>query len=94
MTRGRFLVTGGAGFLGSHLCRELLARGESVVAMDSLLTGALDNISDLFSSERFEFEAVVQELTVRRAGRLVYRDRFCWRGPWDEETAAWHFGGN
>jgi dTDP-glucose 4,6-dehydratase len=53
--RGRFLVTGGAGFLGSHLCRELLERGESVVAMDSLLTGNVDNISELFESERFEF---------------------------------------
>jgi dTDP-glucose 4,6-dehydratase len=53
--RGRFLVTGGAGFLGSHLCRELLERGERVVAMDSLLTGNVDNISDLFTSERFEF---------------------------------------
>jgi dTDP-glucose 4,6-dehydratase len=52
---GRVLVTGGVGFLGSHLCRELLARGESVVAMDSLLTGNLDNVSDLFSSGRFEF---------------------------------------
>jgi len=29
---------------------------------------------------------------VRRAGRLVFRDRFCWRGPWDRATAAWHFG--
>ena len=53
--RGRFLVTGGAGFLGSHLCRELLERGERVVAMDNLLTGNVDNISDLFKSERFEF---------------------------------------
>jgi urease accessory protein len=44
-------------------------------------------------SEQFRFEIVVQELTVRREGRLVFRDRFCWRGPWSEVTAAWHFGG-
>jgi urease accessory protein len=44
------------------------------------------------SSERFQFEAMVQEMTVRRSDRLVFRDRFCWRGPWDVETAAWHFG--
>src|SRR4029077_18431857 len=45
------------------------------------------------ASERFRFAALVQELQVRRAGRLVFRDRFAWRGPWDEATAAWHFGG-
>lgn len=45
------------------------------------------------NSERFQFQTLVQELTVRRSGRLVYRDRFCWEGPWDDDTAAWHFGG-
>jgi urease accessory protein len=44
-------------------------------------------------SEQFCFDTIVQELTVRRHGRLAYRDRFCWRGPWDRATAAWHFGG-
>lgn len=44
-------------------------------------------------SERFRFETLVQELTIRREGRPVFRDRFCWRGPWDGATAAWHFGG-
>jgi urease accessory protein len=43
-------------------------------------------------SEQFRFDTIVQELTVRRQGRLVYRDRFCWRGPWDRATATWHFG--
>jgi urease accessory protein len=43
-------------------------------------------------SERFQFQTIVQDLTVHRCGRLVFRDRFCWQGPWDEETAAWHFG--
>ncbi len=46
------------------------------------------------ASERFRFETVVQMLTVRRDGKPVYRDRFCWRGPWDDATAAWHFGGS
>jgi urease accessory protein len=44
------------------------------------------------SSERFQFQTFAQEMAVRRAGRLVFRDRFCWRGPWDEMTSAWHFG--
>src|SRR5438309_7510132 len=44
-------------------------------------------------SEQFQFSILVQELVIHRAGRLIFRDRFCWRGPWDQETAAWHFGG-
>jgi dTDP-glucose 4,6-dehydratase len=43
----RVVVTGGAGFLGSHLCRELLARGDSVVAIDNLVTGSLDNLTGI-----------------------------------------------
>ena len=44
-------------------------------------------------SEAFRFDRIVQEMVVHRQGRLVYRDRFCWQGPWDHETARWHFGG-
>jgi urease accessory protein len=44
-------------------------------------------------SERFRFRTLIQDLTVYQAGRLVFRDRFCWQGPWDDATAAWHFGG-
>jgi urease accessory protein len=43
-------------------------------------------------SERFQFQTIVQDMKVRRVGQLIFRDRFCWRGPWDESTAAWHFG--
>ena len=46
------------------------------------------------ASERFRFDTIVQELLVKRGGQLVYRDRFCWRGPWKETVAAWHFGGH
>ena len=49
------LVTGGAGFLGSHLCDRLLAEGHRVVAMDNLITGNLDNIAHLRSRPDFEF---------------------------------------
>jgi dTDP-glucose 4,6-dehydratase len=48
------VVSGGAGFLGSHLCEELLARGDDVICLDNLETGSLDNISHL-EGERFEF---------------------------------------
>lgn len=45
------------------------------------------------ASEQFQFAHLIQEMTVRRDGKRVYRDRFAWRGPWDDATAAWHFGG-
>jgi len=52
---GRALVTGGAGFLGSHLCDALLGEGNSVVAADNLLTGRLSNLEHLRNDSRFEF---------------------------------------
>jgi dTDP-glucose 4,6-dehydratase len=48
------LVTGGAGFLGSHLCDELLARGNRVICVDNLETGSLANIEHIRDAERFE----------------------------------------
>ena len=51
----RVLVTGGAGFLGSHLCDALLARGDAVVCVDNLLTGSMENIAHLRREPRFEF---------------------------------------
>ena len=49
------VVTGAAGFLGSHLCDALLARGHDVVGIDSLLTGTTENIAHLFGNARFRF---------------------------------------
>jgi dTDP-glucose 4,6-dehydratase len=51
----RVVVTGGAGFLGSHLCRSLLARGDEVVAVDNLVTGRLSNLDDLAAEPAFTF---------------------------------------
>jgi dTDP-glucose 4,6-dehydratase len=50
----RVLVTGGAGFVGSHLCEALLAEGHSVVCADNFITGSRDNIAHLASEPRFE----------------------------------------
>lgn len=49
------VVTGGAGFLGSHLCDKLILEGMKVVCLDNLLTGRLKNIEHLFSNENFQF---------------------------------------
>jgi dTDP-glucose 4,6-dehydratase len=52
----RILVTGGAGFIGSHLCQRLLDDGCSVIAYDNLLTGRIENIEPLLGHPRFEFQ--------------------------------------
>jgi dTDP-glucose 4,6-dehydratase len=49
----RILITGGAGFLGSHLCDRFIAEGHEVVAMDNFLTGSPDNVAHLIGHERF-----------------------------------------
>jgi UDP-glucose 4-epimerase len=51
----RFLITGGAGFIGSHLAERLLGRGDRVVLLDNLSTGSMDNIRHLKSFERMEY---------------------------------------
>ncbi len=51
----RIVITGGAGFIGSHLADRLLAEGHSVIAIDNLFTGAMRNISHLIGNERFSF---------------------------------------
>ena len=51
----RVLITGAAGFLGSHLCDKFIAEGYEVIGMDNLITGDLKNIEHLFSKENFNF---------------------------------------
>src|SRR5688572_25896017 len=51
----RTLITGGAGFLGSHLCEKFLGAGHEVICMDNLLTGSAQNIEHLFGQKGFTF---------------------------------------
>ena len=67
-----------------------LAEGAALVWADIWFAGRYARQHD---SEQFQFATLIQELTVHRKGRLIFRDRFCWNGPWNMETAAWHFGG-
>jgi dTDP-glucose 4,6-dehydratase len=51
----RVLITGGAGFIGSHLCESFLRRGDEVICMDNVSTGSLQNVGPFFSNPRFTF---------------------------------------
>lgn len=53
--KAKVLITGGAGFLGSHLCERFLAEGYSVIAMDNLITGSVKNIAHLIGQDGFTF---------------------------------------
>jgi UDP-glucuronate decarboxylase len=61
LTKKRILVTGGAGFLGSHLCERLLAEGHDVLSVDNYFTGRKDNISHLLANP--DFEAMRHDIT-------------------------------
>ena len=57
----RIVISGAAGFIGSHMCDRLLAEGHTVLALDNLLTGSLRNLSHLHSEPRFRF--IQQDIT-------------------------------
>jgi len=72
MTGKRILITGGAGFLGSHLCDRFIREGYDVVAMDNLITGNLANIEHLFKLQNFEFYHHDVSKFVHVPGKLDY----------------------
>jgi dTDP-glucose 4,6-dehydratase len=72
MTRKRVLVTGAAGFLGSHLCDRFIAEGYDVVGMDNLITGDLKNIEHLFKLKEFEFYHHDVSKFIHVSGNLDY----------------------
>ena len=72
MVKKRVLITGGAGFLGSHLCDRFIKEGYHVIAMDNLITGDLRNIEHLFKLEDFEFYHHDVSKFVHVSGNLHY----------------------
>jgi dTDP-glucose 4,6-dehydratase len=72
MAKKRVLITGGAGFLGSHLCDRFIKEGYHVIAMDNLITGDLRNIEHLFKLEDFEFYHHDVSKYVHVSGELHY----------------------
>jgi len=68
----RILITGAAGFLGSHLCDMFIAKGYHVIAMDNLITGRLKNIEHLFPLENFEFYHHDVSKFIHIPGKLDY----------------------
>ena len=68
----RVLITGGAGFLGSHLCDRFMNEGYHVIAMDNLITGSLQNIEHLMKEKNFEFHHHDISNYVHVAGELDY----------------------
>ena len=66
----RFVISGGAGFIGSHMCDYLLERGHSVVALDNLITGSAVNVEHLLDNPKFEFHRVDVTRSVAVGGNV------------------------
>ena len=79
----RILVTGGAGFLGSHLCEYFLKKGHEVICMDNLITGSKDNISCI-KNKNFQFIRtgyfVLDKLS--EAHKLIFNQSVALRDSW------------
>ena len=71
-SKKRVLITGAAGFLGSHLCDRFIKEGYSVIGMDNLITGDLKNIEHLFKLEQFEFYHHDVSKYIHISGELSY----------------------
>jgi dTDP-glucose 4,6-dehydratase len=68
----RAVVTGGAGFLGSHLCDKLLAEGWDVLALDNFITGVKGNLSHLAKNKKFKFQKADVNQPLKVAGKVGY----------------------
>ena len=69
----KILITGGAGFIGSHLCDALLERGHRLTVVDNLVLGRKENISHLFG--RADFEFIEEDLLHVEAMRTIFKNK-------------------
>ena len=82
----RYLITGGAGFIGSHLSDELLARGDEVHVLDDLSTGSIENIRHLKDKPGFGYTIDSAENSPRR--RRARRRAPTWSTTWPPRSAS------
>src|SRR5260370_9301386 len=73
----RAVVTGGAGFLGSHLCDRLLAEGWEVLTVDNFITGAKGNLSHLAKNKKFKLQKADVSKPLKVAGERMDGAHFC-----------------
>ena len=68
------LVTGGAGFIGSHICKKLLEQDHHVICVDNLLTGSKNNIASILDNEKFEFiqHDILEPLSIKKSIDQIY----------------------
>ena len=90
-TRGSTIVAGGAGFIGSNLCERLLAAGETVVCVDNLQTGRMENIAHLAAHPRFSFRQhdVIAPLEAEVPVSRIY-NLACAASPWHYQRDPLH----
>ena len=72
MRKKTVLITGGAGFIGSHMCEKLLNNDYAVICLDNFITGTKDNIKELFSYKDFRFEKHNVSNYIDIPGRIDY----------------------
>ncbi len=73
----RAVVTGGAGFLGSHFCDRLLAEGWEVLALDNLVTGNAENLAHLKTNRKFQFDRAQRDRAIPGGRESRIRIPFC-----------------
>jgi dTDP-glucose 4,6-dehydratase len=73
----RVLITGAAGFLGSHLCDRFIANGDEVLAMDNLITGNMENLEHLSGNPKFTFYHHDVSTLCARTGKIGLHPPFC-----------------